>query len=117
MSASNQNFGMVEGESKDVRVTVVDQDGATLDLSGAAVQWEAQADLQSSGPAAITKATGGFGITLTAPTQGVFSIRLNPSDTMGLSGVLYHEARVTDSAGNVATVLTGRLTIQKTAIG
>lgn len=107
---------MFEGESKDVRVTVVDQDGVPFDLSGSTVRWEAQPDLTASG-ASIIKATGGQGITLTNPTQGIFTIRLDPADTLGLAGGFYHEAQVTDSAGNVATVLTGRLTIQKTAIG
>ena len=41
---------------------------------------------------------------------------LDPSDTAALSGLYYHEAEVTDGAGNRSTVLTGVATVIPTLI-
>lgn len=107
MTARNQNFAMHAGDTKHVIVTVTG-----VDLAGAAVKWSMRkAALKVAGPG-VSKDTNA-GIEITNAATGEFTIKLNPTDTAGMSGTYLHEAEVTDAAGNVSTVLTGMVTIHR----
>lgn len=110
-----QNFEMFQGDSKDLVVTVSDSAGLPVDLTGTTVKWRAAPAVDST-VATISKATG-TGITITGAAAGQFTVMLGPTDTQTLDGEFYHEAQITDAAGAVSTVLSGRLTIRPALIG
>lgn len=100
---TNQNFTMVSGDSKNITVSMLD--GVPLD--GATVKWALK---QSS---TVVSKTTSSGITIAGST---FTIRLNSADTASLIGKYYHEAEVTDMFGNVSTVMTGNITIERSNV-
>lgn len=107
MTAKNQNFEMFCGDTHELPVTVRDSSGALKDITGAAVAWALAKSVKCDPE--FTKATGS-GIALTDPSNGLFTVTLNPADTLNLCpGDYYHEAEVTDSSGRVVTVMTGRV--------
>jgi len=109
-----QNFEMVSGDTKSLIVRVKDADGDVVDITGATVKWRAARSYGKT--ASITKATGGSGVTLTDPTNGVFVVALADTDTEDLAGIFYHEAEVTFSDDTVSTVLRGTMKINRDLI-
>ena len=107
--ATPNNFRMTAGDTKVLVVTVTDDDGLAVDLTGATVKWQAARSFGKD--AAISKATGGSGIVLNDPANGQFTITLNPSDTEDLSGEYFHEAEVTATDTTISTVLQGSFKI------
>jgi hypothetical protein len=103
MTVMNQNFSMYAGNTKKVVVTVKDDAGGNLNITGSTVRW---------GFGDILKTTSS-GITLSNPTSGEFTITLNPADTSSKKGTFTHFAELTDVAGNVTTILNGEITIKK----
>lgn len=104
--AASQNFSMYAGDTKQVVVTVKKDDGSALDLTGATVRW---------GFDTVVKTTSS-GIVLTTPLSGIFTITISPTDTVGKTGEFQHGGTVTDAAGNVSTVIVGKITINKNVI-
>jgi len=107
---------MYEGESIRLKVRVVDANFVPVNISGASLAWEVQRDILSRSGEVISKTTTS-GISITSASGGLFRIDIDPSDTEGLSGDYYHEARLADVSGNVSTLFVGRMTIIPTAIG
>lgn len=106
---TSQDFTMRSGDTKALTVTVTDGSSNAKDLSGAqAIVW--QLACRKGATNQVSK-TLGSGITNSDPTNGRFTISLSPSDTASLDGSYYHEAQVTDGAGNVETVMVGVATI------
>jgi hypothetical protein len=103
MTATKQNFSMYSGESKVVIVSVTKENNAFLDLTGSKIKWSFNNVLK----------TDTNGIALSNPTNGEFTIYLNPADTQNLEGIYYHQAIITDAQGNVSPVMTGNITIKK----
>ena len=114
MSHNVQNFEIHAGDSRDIVVTVADSQGAAVDLTGAAIAWQLARSAGSAAPA-VSKSLGA-GIAITDGPNGVFTVTLDPADTEGLTGLCYHEAEVTDAAGNRSTVLSGVATVIPTLI-
>ena len=113
MTEKNQDFDMTGGDDKEIIVSVVDQDGAPKDLTDATAKW---ALATRSGSIAVSKATGGSGITIPVPSNGQVHILLESADTASLAGSYLHECEVTDADGDSETVATGTVTIYKTII-
>ena len=113
MTKQNQDFLMWSGDDKTITVTVYDNDDVVVDITGATITWELSLNVDS---AALISKTVGSGITLSDPTNGVFTITLDPTDTDSLSGRYYHEAEITDSSGDISTALIGHATIKTDAI-
>ena len=111
MAATAQDFTMHSGDTKDITVTVYDGDGNTVALAGATIVWSMAQRLGES--ALVTKTTAAADITISGSD---FSFSLDPADTTALVGTYYHEAQVTDSGGDVATVLTGTIIIEEELI-
>lgn len=78
---------MHRGNARTFTITVVDDTGATVDLTGRTLRWAAKRSY-SDAAATISKATGGGGITPASPqsgaTKGVATIALTRTDTSGL---------------------------------
>lgn len=109
MSHSTQNFEIHAGDSRDIVVTVTDSQGGAVDLTGAAIAWQLARSADAASPAVFKSL--GTGISITDGPNGVFTVTLDSADTEGLTGLYYHEAEVTDTAGNRSTVLSGVATI------
>jgi hypothetical protein len=104
------DFSMTRGDTKLIDVSVTEiSDGSATTISGATINWKATKSHRSS--AVISKATGGSGIAITG--TNTFRITLNAADTSSLTpGDYYHEAQVSFSDGEVATVLKGVMTLE-----
>lgn len=118
MTTQRTDFQMYQGDSKVLSVTVADEDGQVVPVDGMTIRW--QASLVVTGgfepTAALSKDNGAIGGVTTVTEEGVFEVEIEPEDTESLSGLYYHEAELTDGAGNVSTVLTGRMTIKPVLI-
>lgn len=118
MTAQRTDFIMYQGDSKVLSVTVADEDGVVVAVDGMTIRWQASPVVTGGfEPTATLKkdndALGGVG---TVTEEGVFEVTIDPQDTENLSGLYYHEAELTDGAGAVSTVLTGRMTIKPVLI-
>lgn len=101
MTAVNQNFSMIAGDTKSLIATMSE------DLTGASVKWVIKKDVNSTENILLKTSTiSGTDIT----------IKLDPADTLSLSGVYYHECEVTDQQNNISTVFTGKCSINKSGI-
>jgi hypothetical protein len=111
MTATNQTVRNYQaGDDVRLEVTVTDEDGSAVDLSGATVVW-GLARRPTADAALVEKSTDTGGITITDAASGEFAIEVEATDTEGLEGTFYHEAELTDSGGSVSTVLTGQFVI------
>jgi hypothetical protein len=112
-----QNFEIHAGDDLVIPVTVTDEAGQAVDLTGAAVGWQAaRGTPQRFGTTPVVSKASGSGIAVTDPAGGVFEITLEAADTQGLRGAFYHEAEVTDAAGKKTTVMAGTMTVEPTLI-
>lgn len=99
-----QDFQLVAGDDKLLQVTVLDENDAVVDLSGATISWAMSKRADSKVPL-VSKATGS-GVVAAAPTTGVFVVTVLAADTVGLaSGKYHHEAQVVSADTTKATVL------------
>lgn len=106
---------MTIGDTVSVDFAVTDSAGVALDLTGATVKWQLAARPGSA--ALVTKQTSS-GITVTNAAGGLFTVAIASSDTTSLSrGRYYHEAQVTDAAGNISTVAVGHAVALTRQIG
>lgn len=106
MVTEAQNFSIFSGDDEDILVSVVDDAGAAVALTGATITWRL-ADTRG-GTVELTKINDSTnGVTITDAAGGTFTIHIASADTTDLAGVYYHEAQVEDAQGNKTTVLTG----------
>lgn len=118
MMTQKTDFTMYQGDSKVLSVTVADEDGAAVAVDGMTIRWQASPVITGGfeTTATLMKDNDALGGITTVTEEGVFEVELDPDDTEDLSGLYYHEAELTDGAGNVSTVLTGRMTIKPVLI-
>lgn len=116
MTETNQNVSMFAGDTKHLETTVTDDAGAAKTLGGATIRYAMATSPQDE--AVVSKATPDDAeISIDSPSEGVFTIHLDPADTEALTATTYyHEAEVTDSQGNVATVFTGSVSIRPSVV-
>ena len=103
------DFSMTRGDTKliDVSVTEV-SDGSATTISGATIAWKATKTHRSSASISKSKSSG---IAITG--TNTFRITLDAADTSSLTpGDYYHEAQVSFSDNEVATVLKGVMTLE-----
>lgn len=111
MTRQNQDFTIWIGETTNLPITTLDDAGAVVNITGATIDWVLKHHVLSDA-VLITKATGGNGIVLTDPTNGVFTVSLTPTETEVLGhGDYYHEAEITDTSLNENVVMTGTATL------
>lgn len=112
------NFTARAGDTISVYVTVPDQDGQPVNLTGASAIWQAAPGTprRFASTPVLTKATGS-GITITNAAAGELRIDLQPGDTAGLVGDFYHELQTTDSGGASTTPLAGLMTLTPQLVG
>ena len=101
---------MYSGDHKNLVITVLDGNGASVLLTNASVSWMLA---ETPAGASLVSRTSDSGITVSGCT---FTVSLSPVHTASLGGVYYHEAQVRDSASQISTVTTGNVTIYKDVI-
>lgn len=105
-----QNFELYAKDDKWLRVTVRDDDGRPVDLTGAAVTWSVAA---SEGGSPIVTLTSPTDIDVSDPLSGVFLVKIEDTDAAGLpAGRYYHECIVIDGGGLRTTVFFGFVDIR-----
>lgn len=98
------------GDDKRLEVTVYDADGEVVDLTGiTAARWSLAKTVNST--AIVTHSIVDGNISVESATDGRLNIIIDAADTASIRGVYYHEAEITDGAGNVGTILYGSVTI------
>jgi hypothetical protein len=107
MTETLQNFETYQGNDLIITVTVK-ENGVAKVITDCDVTWVLYDDQLET---VLTK-TVGDGITLTDPTHGIFTITLEGEDTEELLGLYIHEAAVTDTSNNVATVMEGMVEVK-----
>lgn len=106
------NLQKVAGDSENIEVTVVDEEGTAVDLTGASIEYAIKTTVE-----AVTNelllTTADFSITILA---NVFSIAVSPNDTVSLNGTYYHECEITLADGRVFTAFSGSIFISPTGV-
>lgn len=114
MTIKNPKDTMYAGNKRVLNVTVKDQAGALLNLTGytavfkvlrrqgGAIQSPAALTLTSSPPA---------GIYIPTPANGVVVITLATGQTANFNGLYYWELELTDSSGDTNVVATGEMEV------
>jgi len=110
MTTINQNFSLYAGDSKNINITVTDDNGVPVNLSDCKIIWGVKRNARASRYAVVK--TSLDDIIITDTQNGKATIRIMPNDTFGLSGDFYHEAEFTDAMGNVTTLFLGTMTVQ-----
>jgi hypothetical protein len=110
MTVAAQNIETYQGDNKEIIITVTDDDGVLIDLSGYSAVWCVYN--QTLETIVIQKETGGLGITIPSPTSGQLVIELESTDTATLVPKNYgHQCEIKDASGNHSTVTIGYIKI------
>lgn len=111
---TNQNFTMYAGDTKKIRVTVRDPEGHIIPVAEGIVRWVLKTTVK--GAVTHVQKSSGQGIEFSEDV-GKFIVTVYPGETVDLPpGKYYHEAELTDSYGDVSTVMTGTVTLLPSAI-
>jgi hypothetical protein len=110
MTITGQNFEMFAGDSKEIEIAVVDENGAALDLTPYdAINWVVYKPTTKE---IVLSKTLGSGITVAAPLTGIITISLVPADTENIFPMIYaHECEINSGTSVVSTVCTGTMKI------
>lgn len=110
----NSDFIRHAGDTLMIRMSVVHKlDGAAVDISNAlAIEW-----IASQNGAAILNKSLGNGIEIEDGPAGVFLIVVPKLETVPLYGRFDHAARLTDSAGNAATIHYSKFSLDNNLFG
>lgn len=80
---------IIQGSSRTLELTVVDDADAVIDLTGAKIYMSVKSDLASQYPIIQKVSTNVLECEITTPKGGVAQIYLNPSDTQTLDPDVY----------------------------
>lgn len=104
MTCSAQDKTILRGTSKTYRLTVVDDDGARVDLTGATVHFTVRTALGAPTAAIAKTSANPLQIAIlnqaVATTKGQADIMLTPSDTSSLLGKLIYDVWVVLVSGS-----------------
>jgi hypothetical protein len=110
MTITGQNFEMYAGDSKEIEIAVVDENGAPLDLTPYdAINWVAYKPTTKE---IVLSKILGSGIMVDTPLAGIIKISLVPADTENIYPLIYaHECEINSGTTVVSTVCTGTMKI------
>lgn len=108
MAVENQDFTIYQGTSLEITGTVLDGEGAAQDITGYNVLWT----LWDEAGIYIHLEVGD-GVTLTDPTNGVFTVTVPLEETKELYGDYEHEARAVDVQDQEDVVFVGTGTVRR----
>jgi hypothetical protein len=116
MAQQCRDFTLYQNDDVTIQVTIRDENGDLVDVSGAsAAQWIMR-KYAGSTTASITKTLAAAEIDVaTSGASGIITIDILSADTTSLSpGEYYHELRITDAAGGDSTILVGHVNLKPT---
>lgn len=106
------NAKLVAGNSRSITLTVLDEDGDALDLTGGSVVYVIKTAVDAATDALrLTSAAGD--ITISSNTA---TITISAGDTDGLAGWYYHQAQIVLADTREFTAFRGSVEIQKSAV-
>lgn len=94
------NLTIIRGDTTNITLTLTDQDGDPIDLTGATVFFTAKPDFDNDvtdADAVITKEVSSH----TDPTNGITVIPLTASDTDITPGIYHYDVQVKDTGGSI----------------
>lgn len=107
---AEQDVSIYSGNDALLQLTVNDESGNPIDLSGAlALIWALAKTARAAVP--LVEKTLGAGVTIIDAVNGRADITVDAEDIEPLSGTYYHEVRLTNIAGKKVTVTFGTVTI------
>lgn len=112
MSREPQSFVVFAGEDVSIPITVTDNDGNVVDLTGGSVRFAAArrvggtAVLDSGASPATATAV------VTTPASGLITVSLADTDTDDLLGTYAWQVKFTDSSSNETVVAHGFVTFK-----
>lgn len=110
MAAINFSFSMIAGDTEKIVATVTDENNDALPVSSATIKYVVRDSV--GGTQRISKTTTS-GIVI---NSNVFTISLDPADTVDLAAnVYYHESEIT-FGGDVYTAFYGNIEIGATGV-
>jgi hypothetical protein len=110
MAAKAQNFELYQGDTRQIIITVRDDNDAVADLSGFSAHWVMYHPTTKA--LVFERSTGGGGITIPSPTSGQVLIDLIPTDTETMIPKKYnHELEISIGTGSIYTVTVGTVDI------
>jgi hypothetical protein len=111
---SNQRLEITRGDTRRYQVTVTDEAGLPVNLSGASIYFTVRKKLASSvddADAVFQKAVG-TGITISDAAGGVIALVIDPADTRNFPKVvLLYDLQVITAAGDTITPAMGEFAI------
>lgn len=109
--AIQSNLEMWAGNDHSIAITVENEAGAVVDISGILdATWELKED-ESADTSLISKRLTGIEIQITHGDAGEYQVNLLPEDTEDLSGIYYWVSTVENSSGLVYTTSYGHIYI------
>lgn len=113
--ASNQRLEVIRGDTRRYEITVTDDAGLPVDLSGASVYFTVRKKYSSGAndtDAVFQKEVGG-GITITDGSAGVVALVIDPADTRALPASLFlYDLQVITGAGDTITAALGEFAVK-----
>lgn len=109
MAEDKQNVTLYAGDNLRLLISVTDENGAALDLTGYSAVWTMAENAGDT--AVVTKSTDGGAVTIVGDAVGHVAIALSPVDTAQV-GRWWHQLVITSPGGAVSTVTTGSMTIK-----
>lgn len=98
------------GNTKDIRVTVVQSDNTPKDLTNAEVTF-AMFKEGKTDDVVLVKSSEYNEITITNVLGGILTVHFYANDTLTLYGTFRYQINITDGDGKTETVTTGRINI------
>lgn len=102
------NFQIMRADSRQLRITVLNEQGTPVDITGAVINFRVAKD-KSKTPQ--IKLTNGDQVAILDGPRGECMVRLTSFDTLPLLGDYHYEVELLFPFGAVSTVLFGVLTI------
>jgi len=107
------DFEIYSGDSKNLLVTVTDENNNPVNITGAqSIVWA----LISSDKVILRKTLSAGEITIINGPGGIFRISIAVADTTKLAGKYQHECRLVTADGASGIIFTGTLTVNKAYI-
>ena len=112
ITPGNFNFTIYIGNTLNIPLTWSDQTGTPINNTGYSATLECRYNLTDSSPF-LTLSSPSNGITLSGST-GIITLNANTSTTAALNaGIGLYDLQMTDTLGNVFTLLQGTVTVQE----